>query len=128
MGFWDRFRRKRGNGHVQLVEIRLMHEHDWVVVPFRMVEAARVTLHAVTAHPDIPPGVRGAIEQWLAVYEMHLSVWFENTYGPKIFEVLGAITDEVKRLSLQAATGMDEKTAESFRRWEQEMQNRDDES
>jgi hypothetical protein len=68
---------------------------DWITVPFRFAEAARVSIYTIGARPDIPESVRWWIANWLANYNAHLVHHMQVAYGPDIFNHLDRITREV---------------------------------
>ena len=95
---------------------------DWVVLPYRMMEAARLSLYTIGSHPDLPEHVRWWVANWLAEYNSHLASYFQETYGPNIFEVLEKITNMVKAASEEKATTEAEETYEEwFNKWEEQV-------
>src|SRR6478735_7650965 len=76
-----------------------LYPGDWVVMPFRIQEAARITLHTVSVHPEIPPHVQQWITNWLNAYNDHVSGWFHANYGETVFPVLKEISAMVWQVS-----------------------------
>lgn len=69
---------------------------DWVVIPFRIMEALRVSLATVGAHPDLPEHIRVWIAEWMLSYNRTLASYMSEVYGPDVFPVLDSITDMVR--------------------------------
>ena len=65
-----------------------IENNDWVVMPYRIAEACRLSLFTLGSHPDIPENVRWWIAQWLQGYNMALAFYFNDTYGEDIFPTL----------------------------------------
>jgi hypothetical protein len=71
------------------------HPGDWITVPFRFVEAARVSIHMIAAQDQVPPEVRLWIGQWLDSYNRYLIDYMTTYYGPSIIPLLDLITNGV---------------------------------
>lgn len=69
---------------------------DWIVVPFRMAEAARLSVYTIGCSSEIPENVRWWIAEWLASFNAQVSAYMEFTYGPEIFHHIRRITEDVK--------------------------------
>lgn len=96
--------------------------NDWVVVPYRVAEACRISIYTIGSHPELPDALRLWIAQWLAGYNGSLAVWFQNNYGPEIFPVLADITNAVRDVSEQVyADQYTQTVASDFDRWQQEL-------
>jgi hypothetical protein len=80
------------------VRIPREHQHpgDWITVPFRFAEAARLSIHTIGCQEDIPAPVRFWIAQWLADYNWQLVSYMKEYYGSEILPLLDKITDSVK--------------------------------
>lgn len=74
---------------------------DWVVIPFRVMEALRVSLATVGAHPELPEGIRLWVADWLLRYNQSLAAYMGEVYGPDIFPILDGITAMVRSYSDQ---------------------------
>lgn len=70
-------------------------DEDWVTVPFRYAEAARVSLHTIQSNPAVPPDVRNWIGEWLGAYNSFMAGYMQETYGHAIFPLLDQITKDV---------------------------------
>lgn len=68
---------------------------EWITVPFRFVEAARISIYTIGSRPEVPDVVRWWIAQWLVVYNQQLVTYMQQNYGPDIFAALDRITHEV---------------------------------
>lgn len=68
---------------------------EWILIPFRYGEAARISLHTVGMRPEVPAEIRYWIAQWLHSYNTRLSAYMRETYGEGIFPILDQITKEV---------------------------------
>lgn len=90
--------KKRGVAPVRSVRIPREHQHpgDWIMVPFRFAEAARVSIHTIGCQEEISAPIRFWIAQWLADYNVQLVAYMKEYYGPEILPLLDRITDEVK--------------------------------
>jgi len=92
------FKKKNGGGTaVRSVQIPREHQHpgDWITVPFRFAEAARVSIHTIGCQEEIPDQVRYWISEWLADYNYQLVAYIREYYGPEILPLLDRITEEV---------------------------------
>lgn len=87
-------------------------EDDRIVVPFRVAEYARVSLHAIADSPQVPAEVRSWITEWLHSYNTELAILMRRCYGDEILPVLDRITTEVMPSDPQR---------ESWELWEQEF-------
>jgi hypothetical protein len=89
---------KKKSVPVKSVHIPREHQYpgDWITVPFRFAEAARVSIHTIGCQEEIPAAVRYWIAQWLADYNYQLVAYMKEYYGPEILPLLDRITDEVK--------------------------------
>lgn len=76
------FRRKKPVGEVY-------------VVPFRMMEAARVSLYTITQEERVPLEVRYWIAAWLNDYNRNVVQYMRMVYGEEVFDDLDKITVEV---------------------------------
>lgn len=95
----------------------LQDGEDWITVPFRYVEAARVSIYTIGSQPGIPPGVRWWISQWLFAYNSRLVYYMRENYGPDIFPILDSITQDV-----MAGDREPHHTAEdSWEKWESQF-------
>ena len=96
--------------------------NDWVVLPYRLAEACRLSLYTVGCHPDIPENIRVWIAQWLYDYNTVLAGYFARNYGPDIFDVLKDISDEVQKLTDEVSEEkFKELIDETFSRWEEQL-------
>lgn len=68
---------------------------DWLTVPFRFAEAARVSMHTISRQPEVPAPVRFWIMQWLDSYNYSLVAFMKEKYGPEVLTICDRITDEV---------------------------------
>lgn len=99
-----------------------LQENDWVVVPYRVAEACRMSIYTIGAHPDLPDELRLWIAQWLVSYNGALALWFQENYGPDIFKTLEQITDTVRDVSEHVyAEDYHEAVAADFDRWQEEL-------
>lgn len=102
---------------------------DWITVPFRIAEASRLSIYTIGSHPELPDSLRVWIAGWLGNYNSALTSWFEENYGPDIFEHLARITQQVLRESSEAAIEDHAKVeTDAFARWESEFEHGGDES
>jgi hypothetical protein len=92
------FRKRVDATPIRSVQIPREHQHpgDWIMVPFRFAEAARVSIHTIGCQEEISDPVRYWIAQWLADYNYHLVAYMKEYYGPEILPLLDRITEEVK--------------------------------
>lgn len=98
-------------------------DDDRIVMPYRLAEAARISMYTIASHPNLPDNLRWWIVQWLNSYNAALATWFSQNYGPDVFPALAEITNGVRQMSeenaaREAARAMDE----AFQRWEQELE------
>lgn len=91
------FKKKSEATAVRSVQIPREHQHpgDWITVPFRFAEAARVSIHTIGCQEEIPAPIRYWIAQWLADYNYQLVAYIREYYGPEILPLLDRITEEV---------------------------------
>jgi hypothetical protein len=68
---------------------------EWITVPYRYAEAARLTIHTIAQQKEIPVEVRQWINLWLDYYNASLWQYMQNNYGPGVFMLLDQITAEV---------------------------------
>jgi len=68
---------------------------DWITVPFRFVEAVRVSMHTIGAQPEVSPEIRLWIAEWLRTYNAHLVMYMKEYYGPHVLPLLDQITKDV---------------------------------
>lgn len=68
---------------------------EWITVPFRVAEAARVSIYTIGSRPEVPDAIRWWIAQWLTSYNSYLVDYMTKTYGDDIFPFLDQITREV---------------------------------
>lgn len=95
---------------------------DWVVMPYRVAEAARISLYTIASHPELPDSLRWWIAQWLAGYNAALAGWFEQHYGPDVFPMLAQITMSVRSATEQAVSEEHARAVEeAFSFWEQQL-------
>ncbi|BCO56142.1 hypothetical protein MINTM005_13860 [Mycobacterium intracellulare] len=95
---------------------------DWIVMPYRLAEAARISMYTIASHPEVPDNLRWWIVQWLNSYNTALATWFFQNYGPSVFPALAEITNGVRQLSEQnAAEEAARAIEEAFHRWEEEL-------
>lgn len=100
-----------------------LQANDWVVVPYRVAEACRMSIYTIGSHPELPDALRLWIAQWLAGYNGSLAMWFQTNYGPSIFPVLAEITDGVRDISEKVYAEEYAQTVNAdFDRWSQELQ------
>lgn len=102
---------------------------EWLVVPFRFAEAARLSVYTIAHQEQVPQDVRMWIASWLYEYNTELALYMRETYGPEIFPLLDRITSEVWPNGETALAGGEEDTQpmpgvveETWERWEQELQ------
>lgn len=96
--------------------------NDWVVMPYRIAEAARISLHTIAMHPDVPDSLRLWIGTWLYNYNSALSTWFQGHYGPDVFPILNAISQQVRSRSERTAVEEhNQNVDEAFNKWEQQF-------
>lgn len=100
---------------------------EWITVPFRYAEAARLTVYTIAQEKQIPAEVRRWIMLWLDSYNSHLIHYMRHHYGPNVFPLLDEITSEV--MPSQEADRSDDTQPlpiavdqETWLRWEQELQ------
>lgn len=91
---------------------------DWITVPFRYVEAARVSIYTIGSQPELPPAIKWWIAQWLVAYNSRLVYYMRENYGPDIFPILDSITQDV-----MAKDGEQENsdTEDSWEKWESQF-------
>jgi hypothetical protein len=95
---------------------------DWVVLPFRVAEACRISLYTIGSHPEMPRHLAWWIAQWMAGYNTSVAKYFELNYGPDIFPVLQKITASVVSDSEKFyEEQFEDSLRESFDRWEQQL-------
>lgn len=87
---WFRKRREEKKYHKYLVD-----EKEWITVPFRYAEAARVSIYTIAKQPGVPVHLQGWISQWLASYNSQLIAYMRENYGPGVFPLLDRITRDV---------------------------------
>jgi len=117
------FKKKNEAGvPVKSVQIPREHQHpgDWITVPFRFAEAARVSIHTIGCQEEIPVAVRFWIARWLADYNQQLVAYMEEYYGPEILPLLDRITDEVKPPESESKAGADDHGA-AWDHWESQF-------
>ncbi len=68
---------------------------EWITVPFRFAEAARVSIHTIGTQEELPLAMKIWIAQWLAAYNSQVVEYMRENYGPDIFPILDRITCEV---------------------------------
>lgn len=83
---------------------------DWLVIPVKYAEPARVSLWNLANRPDMPTHIAAEIATWLQQYNMGLTHYFSDTYGEDVFEDLKEIT-----LAVQASSNPWEAWEEQFR-------------
>lgn len=100
-----------------------LESDEWITVPFRYAEVARLTIYTIAQEPSVPAHVRRRISMWLDSYNEHLIHYMRLNYGPNVFPLLDAITSQV-----MPETGDDntqplpvEVDQETWRKWEQEL-------
>jgi hypothetical protein len=95
---------------------------EWITVPFRILEAARVTIHVIGANPDVPDPVRWWIAKWLSQYNSFVAGYMKEIYGADIFPLLDRVTMDV--LPNEYSDGSENKHP-SWELWEQELNDRE---
>ena len=68
---------------------------EWILVPFRFAEAARVSIYTIGSSKNLDPAMRWWIASWLAGYNAQLVDYMREKYGEDIFPLLDAITTDV---------------------------------
>lgn len=68
---------------------------ELITVPFRFVEALRVSIHTIGSQKELPEDIRMWIAQWLENYNSHLVTYMKESYGPGVFPILDQITTDV---------------------------------
>lgn len=98
-------------------DVRPVDSDEWITVPFRFAEAARVSIHTIGVQKEVPAGVRWWIAQWLAEYNSQLVYYMRENYGPDIFPILDRITQEVMTKDESAEADSDD----SWEKWESQF-------
>lgn len=117
---FDRFRRRKQ---------KLPVGDDWITVPFRVAEAARVSIYTIGSRPELPDSIRWWIAQWLTNYNSYLVTYMKENYGPDIFQLLDKITHEVMPEEVGHGEGESESSEpglETWELWEQQLDDSDD--
>jgi hypothetical protein len=99
---------------------------DWVVLPYRIQEACRVSMATVGAHPDLPEHIREWIADWLSTYNKSLAAYLQDTYGEEIFPIIDGITAMVRSYTdahhaKESQRERNQQWNEAFQRWEEEL-------
>lgn len=68
---------------------------ELITVPFRFVEALRVSIHTIGNQTEVPEDIRKWIGEWLDNYNSQLVSYMRESYGPGIFPILDQITTDV---------------------------------
>lgn len=115
--FFDRFRRKPKP---------IPEGDEWITVPFRVAEAARVSIYTIASRPELPDSIRWWIAQWLTNYNSYLVNYMKENYGPDIFPILDDITHEVmpesdEEYEEEVDEGNPEPGSETWELWEQQL-------
>ncbi len=92
---------------------------DWIVVPYRILEAARLSLYTIASHPEQSDQVRWAVLQWLDSFNTHLALYFQENYGEEVFPLL----EQVSKMVREASEAADSESATTsfedlFNKWE----------
>jgi hypothetical protein len=90
---------------------------EWITVPFRFAEAARVSIHTIGSQQEIPLDIRLWIAQWLAAYNEQVIDYMRENYGPDIFPILDRITCDV----MPDPVGYGVARSDSWEKWETEF-------
>lgn len=99
---------------------------DWLTVPFALEEACRISMYSIAAHPELTDNLREVIRSWLDSYNRALSAWFLEHYGPDVFPLLEAVSNDVHvRSERNALQQEEERHSQAFKRWEQELGEKD---
>jgi len=99
----------------------LQHPADWIMVPFRFAETARVSIHTIGCQDEIPASVRFWIAQWLCQYNHQLVEYMQEYYGPEILPLLDSITREVTPHSDEDDSAEDLSSSASWEHWEKQF-------
>ena len=91
---------------------------DWITIPFRFAEAARVSIHTIGNQPEVPPSVRWWIGQWLTAYNSQLVYYMRENYGSDIFPILDRITREVMPQEEAESVNFPD---DSWEKWEEQF-------
>lgn len=112
---FDRFRRKKPKV--------FPYGEEWITVPFRIAEAARVSIYTIGSSPQISEPVRWWIAKWLSDYNAAMTVYMEETYGPDIFPLLDKITMDLMPAAeySESSPENDEPHGYSWDMWEREL-------
>ena len=98
---------------------------EWITVPFRFAEAARLSVYTIAQETGIPVGLRQWIAQWLESYNSQLIMHMRENYGPNIFPILDEITRSVMPDGAMNAGNSPVNSAEGdhemWSAWEQEL-------
>lgn len=109
------FRRKSRPSHREPVD---PSDDSWITVPFRMAEAARVSIYTIAMQQDIPIPIRNWIGHWLAAYNSHLIFYMRENYGPDVFPLLDRITAEVMPEGTESTPPPPPGADDSWEKWE----------
>lgn len=88
---------------------------DWLVIPFKYAEPARVSLWNLANRPDMPEHIAMEIAEWLVRYNSHVTAYFREEYGEQVF-------DDLKEITLRVQAAGDREA--SWDRWEDELRDR----
>lgn len=102
---------------------------EWITVPFRYAEAARLSIYTIASEPRVPKEVQLWIKLWLDAYNQNLIEYMRENYGPKIFPLLDKITTEIwpngdieKKSDPKTHSSKGAVDQETWTKWEQEFQ------
>lgn len=95
--------------------MRQVDYDQWITVPYRYVEATRLSIYTIAENTAIPVEVRDWIAQWLYGFNTELAAYMQYHYGPNIFPLLAKITSEVW------PNGHGDVDQETWTKWEQEL-------
>lgn len=110
-------KRKAGRQRYKIVNQDTPEE--WITVPFKYAEAARVSIYTIANQPGVPVYLQAWIAQWLASYNSQLISYMKLNYGPAIFPLLDKITRDV----MPKGSGEDTASApnDSWEKWERQF-------
>jgi hypothetical protein len=111
------FKEKLGKRRSYRVPAKPTFDDEWITIPFRFAEAARVSIHTIGTQQEIPVAVRLWIAQWLAAYNQQVVDYMRENYGPDIFPILDRITCEV----MPDPVGYGVARSDSWEKWETEF-------
>lgn len=117
------FRAEEEDAPTEPIPFSGLEATDWVVVPYRIAEACRISVYTIMSHPEVPDHVRNWIAQWLQQYNAALGAWFGVNYGPDVFPILAEITNAVRQASEQ---DLQRQVDESFQYWERQFNEGED--